>query len=229
VAPRPGVQTRHAATLTAFILASAVTASGSRLGAYAAVLGPVLLLAYYWSEAAFGPSQPSGGPLRMAIGFTLICGALVCFAVALLRTGADAVGDQSRMARVGRWLGYLTIGLLALGATLWWPILFIWPEYGPLAGAPVALGLLSLVGMWLLAGLRAARNTAVPGWARALPLSLLAVVFLIFYMTGSASASPLVVVVLIIFALGWLLLAYAIVRSPGLVVAVPSPDGPTGH
>jgi hypothetical protein len=152
----------------------------NRLGAVAAVIGPTLLLTYYWTEAVFGPSQPNGGPLRMAFGFTLICGALACFAVALLRIRARAGGNSGRAARVGGWLGYFSIGLLMIGALLWWPILFVWPEYGPLAGAPVGLGLLSLMAMWLLVGLRAARNRVFPGWARPLPLSLLAVFCLIF-------------------------------------------------
>ena len=56
-----------------------------RLGVSAAVVGPTLFLAFFWSEAIFGPSQPNGGPLRMALGFTLVTGGLLCFAFALLR------------------------------------------------------------------------------------------------------------------------------------------------
>jgi hypothetical protein len=177
------------------------------------------MLAYYWSEAAFGPSQPHGGPLRMAIGFTLISGALACFALALLRFRARVVDDEDRIARVGTLLGYLAIGLLAIGTVLWWPILFVWPDYGPLAGAPVGLGVLSLLAMWLLVGLRAARDRAFPDWARPLPLSLLGVFCLIFYVTGTASAWPVVVGVVGVFNLGWVLMAYVSFRRVPLEVA----------
>jgi hypothetical protein len=191
----------------------------NRLGAFAALLGPALLLSYYWSEAAFGPSQPNGGPLRMATGFTLITGALVCFAVALLRMRDNALEDHDRVGRFGMWLGYLAIGFLALGTMLWWPVLFVWPEYGPLAGAPVALGAFSLFGMWLLVGLRAARDSKIHRLARLLPLALLGVLCMVFYVTGSASAWPILVVVLTIFALSWVLMAYVIFRPGTQVIA----------
>ena len=194
------------------ILGSAVTPRTDRLGAFAALLGPALLLAYYWSETVFGPSQPDGGPLRMALGFTLITTAFACFAIALLRFLAHAVNEEGSTARAGRWLGYLAIALLAIGTMLWWPVLFVWPEYGPVAGAPVALGVLSLFGMWLVVGLRAARDSRIPGSARLLPLTLLGLVFLVFYVTGSGSASPIVAATLTVFAFGWVLLAYVISR-----------------
>ena len=181
-----------------------------RLGASAAVLGPALLLLYLWSEAAFGPSQPSGGPLRMALGFTLVTGGLLCFAFALLRLHAQAPRDAGRLARLGTVLGFLSMALLAIGSALWWPVLFVWPDLGPLAGAAVGLGTLSLFGSWALLGWRAARQRSLPSWVRPLPLALLLLFFLLLVLTGTTAPWTLVGFVFSAFAVGWSLVAYAI-------------------
>lgn len=181
----------------------------TRLAAFAAAIGPVLLFVYFWSEDAFGPSQPNGGPLRMALGFQLVTGALLCFAIALLRLNAQgSTGD--RAMRLGTLLGYVSVGALVVGSALWWPVLFLWPDFGPVAGAAVALGTLSLFATWLLVGLRALRQHALSSWARRFPIALLAVFFVLLVVSGSGSAWPLVAGVCISFAVGWVLLAYAI-------------------
>ncbi|MEK6208473.1 MAG: hypothetical protein AABM32_12635 [Chloroflexota bacterium] len=180
----------------------------NRVGAAAAVLGPALLFVYYWSEEAFGPSQPNGGPLRGALGIQLITGALICFAIALLRLRAEGLNGDSRTARLSTWLGRLAVGLLLIGSALWWPILFYWPDFGPVAGAPVALGLLTFLGTWFLVGLGPVRERDLFGWARPLPLGLFALFFLLLYVTGTGSSWPVVAAVLGVFSLGWLLLAY---------------------
>lgn len=90
----------------------------NRVGAAAAVLGPALLFVYYWSEEAFGPSQPNGGPLRGALGIQLITGALICFAIALLRLRAERLNGDSRTARLSTWLGRLAVWLLLIGSAL---------------------------------------------------------------------------------------------------------------
>jgi hypothetical protein len=177
------------------------------LGAFAALLGPILLFGYFWSEATFGPSQPNGGPVRMAIGFQLVTGGLICIVIALLCLRAQARGAFSRVDRAGTLLGYLSVVLLAIGSALWWPILLIWPELGPVAGAPVGLGALSFFGAWSVLGLRALGLLVVPAWARPLPLALFALFLLLLYVTGTGSPSPVVVAVFVPFALGWALLA----------------------
>lgn len=95
----------------------------NQIGALAAVLGPALLFAFLWSEATFGPSQPNGGALRMAVGFQLVTGGLICIVIALLRLRAQAQSPGSRLERGGALLGYLAVGLLSVGSALWWPIL----------------------------------------------------------------------------------------------------------
>lgn len=186
----------------------------NQLGALAAILGPALLFAFLWSEATFGPSQPNGGALRMAAGFQLICGAMICMSIALLRLRAEAPTPRSRLERGGILLGYVAVVLLALGSALWWPILLVWPDLGPVAGAPVGLGALSFFGSWSLLGLSALRQDALPGWTRPLPLALFAVFLLILYVTGTASPWALVLAVFAPFALGWALLAHVLWSAP---------------
>lgn len=137
-----------------------------RLGVSAAAVGPALFLLFVWSEAVFGPSQPNGGPLRMALGFSLVTGGLLCFALALLRLHAQAPSGASRPARLGALLGVVSLPLLTIGSALWWPILFVWPDFGSLSGAAVGVGTLSLFGAWMLLGLEAARERTLPTWLR---------------------------------------------------------------
>jgi hypothetical protein len=181
-----------------------------RLGVSAAVVGPILFLAFFWSEAVFGPSQPDGGPLRMALGFTLVTGGLLCFAFALLRLHAQPPNVASRVARLGVLLGFLALVLLAIGTALWWPVLFVWPDLGPLAGAPVGLGALSLFGAWVLLGLEAAQKQSLPSWLRPIPLALLGLFSLLLFVTAMTSPGPLVAAVFVPFATGWILFAYGI-------------------
>src|SRR5687767_12725081 len=166
-----------------------------RLGVSAAVVGPMLLLLFFWSEAVFGPSQPNGGPLRMALGFTLVTGGLLCFALALLRLHAQAPSGASRAARLGGLLGVLSLPLLTIGMALWWPVLFVWPDSGPIAGAAVGIGMLSLLGAWVLLGLEAAQARSLPSWLRPLPLLLLGFFSLLLILTAMTSPFPLVAAV----------------------------------
>jgi hypothetical protein len=182
----------------------------NRLGVSAAVVGPALLLAFFWSEAVFGPSQPNGGPLRMALGFTLVTGGLLCFAFALLRLHAQPPSGAGRATRLGALLGLVSLALLTTGSVLWWPVLFVWPDFGPLAGAPVGMGTLSLFGAWVLLGLEAAQKQSSPRWLRPLPLALLGLFLLLLIVTAMTSPWPLVAAVLAPFVTGWLLLAYGI-------------------
>jgi hypothetical protein len=181
-----------------------------RSGAAAAVVGPTLFLLFLWSEEVFGRSQPNGGPLRMALGFTLVTGGLLCFALALLRLHAQIPGRAAGAARLGAVLGLLSVPLLMVGSALWWPVLFIWPGLGPLAGAPVGLGTLSLLGAWALLGLEAAQEQTWPGWLRPLPLALLGLFSLLLLVTGMTSPWPIVAAVFAPFATGWILFAYGI-------------------
>ena len=181
-----------------------------RVGVSAAVLGPILFLAFLWSEAVFGPSQPNGGPLRMALGFTLVTGGMLCFAFALLRLHAQPPSGASRATRLGVLLGLVSLALLTIGCALWWPILFVRPDLGPLAGAPVGIGMLSLLGAWVLLGLEAAQKQSLPSWLRPLPLALLGLFALLLIVTGMASPGPLVAAVFAPFATGWILFAYGI-------------------
>jgi hypothetical protein len=187
-----------------------------RLSAMAAVIGPALFLAFFWSEAVFGPSQPNGGPLRMALGFSLVSGGMFCFAFTLLWLHEKPPRGASRASRLGALLGLLSIGLLAVGAALWWPILFIWPDLGPLAGAPLGLGMLSLFGAWVLFGLVAAQKQSLPGWMRPLPFALLGLFALLLFVTAMASPWPLLAAVFAPFAAGWILFGYGIWTSAAL-------------
>lgn len=202
-------------------------ASMNRVGAPAAVLGPLLLFVYYWSEETFGPSQPNGGPLRGALGIQLITGALICFAIALLWLHAERHSAGGRTASLTTWLGRIALGFLLIGSALWWPILFLWPDFGPVAGGPVALGTLSLLGTWSLVGLGAVRENRLSTLARSLPLGLFALFFLLLYVTGTGSPWPLVAAVLGLFSLGWLLLAYVMqagrISEPAEATLVASP------
>jgi hypothetical protein len=186
----------------------------NQVGAVAAILGPALLFAFLWSEATFGPSQPNGGALRMAMGFQLILGAMICMVIALLCLRAQAASPGGRLERVGALLGYGAVALLSVGSVLWWPILLVWPDLGPVAGAPVGLGALGFFGAWSLLGLSALRQQARPGWARSLPILLFAVFLLLLYVMGTASPWALVVAVFAPFALGWALLAHVIWSAP---------------
>jgi hypothetical protein len=183
-----------------------------RVGAIACAAGPLLFLVFLVTEAVFGASQPNGGPMRMALGFSLVCAALACLGFALLRLHAQVPSTASRMARIGAALGALSMVLLAIGSALWWPVLFIRPDLGPVAGAPVALGMLSLFGAWLLLGLWSAQQRSLPTWARPLPLALLGLFSLLLFVTGMLSPWPLVAAVFVPFAFGWLLMAYRIWR-----------------
>lgn len=89
------------------------------------------------------------------------------------------------------------------------PSFFIWPDFGPLAGAPVGLGTLSLFGAWVL-GLRAAQKQSLPSWLRPLPLALLGLSCLLLFVTAMTSPWPLVAAVFAPFVTGWILLAYGI-------------------
>jgi hypothetical protein len=195
-----------------------------RLGVSGAAVGPALFLLFFWSEAVFGPSQPNGGPLRMALGFTLVTGGLLCFALALLRLHAQAPSGASRAARLGALLGLLSLPLLTIGSALWWPILFIWPDFGPLAGAPVGIGTLSLFGAWVLLGLEAAQKRSLPTWLRPLPLALLGLFSLLLFVTAMTSPLPLVAAVFAPFMVGWLLLAYGIWSLATLTSRPPAPE-----
>lgn len=177
---------------------------------FAAVVGPVLFLVFFWSEAVFGPSQPNGGPLRMALGFTLNTAGLLCFALALLRLHAQPPRGTSRATRLGALLGLVAVALLAIGSALWWPILFVWPDLGPLAGAPVGVGTLSLFGAWVLLGLEALQKQSLPIWLRPLPLALLGLFCLLLFVVAMTSPWPLVAAVFAPFVTGWILLAYGI-------------------
>lgn len=179
-----------------------------RLAVPAAVVGPALFLAFFWSEAVFGPSQPNGGPLRMALGFTLVSAGLLCFAFALLRLHAQPPTGTGRATRLGALLGLVSVALLTIGSALWWPVLFVWPDLGPLAGAPVGVGTLSLFGAWVLLGLEAARKRSLPIWLRPLPLALLGLFCLLLLVTAVTSPWPLVAAVFAPFVTGWILLAY---------------------
>jgi hypothetical protein len=181
-----------------------------RLGVSAAVLGPAAFMAFFWSEAVFGPSQPNGGPLRMALGFTIVTGGFFCLALALLRLHAQPPRGASRATRLGALLALLSMALLAFGSALWWPILFVLPDLGPLAGAPVGLGMLSLFGAWALLGLEAAQKRSLPSWLRPLPLLLLGLLFLLLVVTGIASPWPVVAAAFAPFATGWILFAYGL-------------------
>jgi len=183
------------------------------IGGLAALLGPVLLFAFLWSEATFGPSQPNGGAARMALGFQIVCGAMICMAIALLGLRAQAPIADSRAERAGVVLGYVAVALLSIGSALWWPILLVWPDLGPVAGAPVGLGALSFFGSWLLLGLGTLRHHLLPRFARPLPLALFALWLLLLYLSGTLSAWPLVVAVFAPFFGGWALLAY-VMLSP---------------
>ena len=181
-----------------------------RVGVSAAVVGPILFLLFFWSEAVFGPSQPNGGPLRMALGFTLVTWGLLCFALALLRLHAQTRGRASGAARLGALLGLFSVPMLMVGSAMWWPVLFVWPDLGPLAGAPVGIGTLSVFGAWVLLGLEAARKQSLPTWLRPLPLALLALFSLLLFVTGMTSPWPIVAAIFIPFALGWILFAYGV-------------------
>jgi hypothetical protein len=194
-----------------------------RLGVSAAVVGPAMFLAFFWGEAVFGPSQPNGGPLRMAVGFTLVTGGLLCFAFALLRLHAQPPSAASRATRLGTLLGLASLALLTIGAALWWPVLFIWPDLGPLAGAPVGLGALSLFGAWVLLGLEAAQKQSLPRWLRPLPLALLGLFSLLLVVTGITSPWPLVAAVFVPFVTGWILFAYGI-WTLATLTSRPAPD-----
>lgn len=196
----------------------------TQIGAPAAVLGPVLLCVYYWSEETFGPSQPNGGALRMALGFQLIAGAMICFTIALLRLQAQRLRAGVRTATLTTWLGRIAVGFLLIGSALWWPILFLWPDLGPAAGALVALGSLSFLATWLLVGLHAARDNRLPTSARSLPLGLFALFFVLLYVTGTVSPWPVVAAVLALLAVGWLLLAYVFpISEPAEAIPVALP------
>jgi len=195
-----------------------------RLGVSAAVVGPTLFLAFFWSEAIFGPSQPNGGPLRMALGFTLVTGGLLCFAFALLQLHAQPPSGASRAARLGALLGLISLALLTIGSALWWPILFVWPDLGPLAGAPVGIGTLSLFGAWVLLGLEAAQKQSLPNWLRPLPLALLGLFSLLLLVTAMTSPAPLVAAVFAPFATGWILFAYGIWSLATLTSRPHTPD-----
>ena len=186
------------------------------LGAWAAVIGPGLLFVYFWSEAVYGPSQPNGGPLRMALGFTLITGGFICFGLALLRLHAQAPNGASRIGRAGTVLGASSLVLLAIGAVLWWPVLFVWPDLGPLAGAPVGLGMLCLFGAWVFLGQRAAQEQSLPSWVRALPLALFVLLVSLLVVLSTASPWPLAAPIFAAFAAGWILVAYRIWRPGAL-------------
>ena len=186
----------------------------------AAAVGPALFLIYFWSEAVFGPSQPNGGPLRMALGFTLVTGGLLCFAFALLRLHAQPPVGKGRATRLGALLGVGSLALLAIGSALWWPILFVWPDLGPLAGAPIGIGTLSLFGAWVLLGLDAAQKPSLPNWLRPLPLALLGLFCLLLLVTAMTSPWPLVAAVFAPFVTGWILLAYGI-RSLATLTSPP--------
>jgi hypothetical protein len=194
------------------------------VGTAACAAGPLLMLLYIATEAVFGASQPNGGPLRMALGFSVVCAGLVCFGLALLRLHAQVPSTPSRIRRAGAALSTLSVGLLVIGSALWWPVLFIRPDLGPLAGAPVGLGVLSLFGAWLLLGLWSSQQRSFPTWARPLPLALLGLFALLLFVTGVLSPWPLVAAVFVPFAFGWLLMAYGIWR----VAAVPAPSQAPG-
>jgi hypothetical protein len=195
-----------------------------RFGVSAAVVGPILFLAFLWSEAVFGPSQPNGGPLRMALGFTLVTGGMICFAFALLRLHAQPPSGASGATRLGVLLGLVALALLTIGCALWWPILFVWPDLGPLAGAPVGIGMLSLFGAWVLLGLEAAQKQSLPSWLRPLPLALLGLFSLLLFVTGMASPGPLVAAIFAPFATGWILFAYGIRNLATLTSRPHTPD-----
>lgn len=185
----------------------------------AAVLGPALFFGFLWSEATFGPSQPNGGALRMAIAFQLACGAMICIVVALLCLRGLAPKRGSRSESAGVLLGYLAVALLSVGSALWWPILLVWPDLGPVAGAPVGLGALGFFGAWSLLGLSAWRQPALTRVARVLPLTLLALFLVLLYVSGSASPWPVVFAAFAPFALGWAVLAYAMLSTSSEVTA----------
>lgn len=195
-----------------------------RLGVLTAVLGPALFLAFLWSEAAFGPSQPNGGPLRMALGFTAVIGGMLCFAFALLRLHAQQPRRADLATRFGALLLLIAVALLAIGSALWWPILFVWPDLGPLAGAAVGMGMLSLFGAWVLLGLEAAQKQSLPTWLRPLPLALLGLFALLLFVTAMTSPGPVVAAVFAPFATGWILFAYGIWSLASLTGRPHAPD-----
>lgn len=118
----------------------------------------LLFVAYGWSEAAFGPSQSYGtsrgapdDPLRVAAGIQLVTAGLFCFAVAMLGL-RPRLG--SRVGHIGAALAYAAMALFVVGSLLWWPLILLRlsTQYGPLAGAPLALGTLCLIGAVILRG-----------------------------------------------------------------------------
>ena len=150
----------------------------------------------------------------MAAGFQLVCGAMICIVIALLRLRAQAPSPGSRLERGGVLLGYVAVVLLAVGSALWWPILLVWPDLGPVAGAPVGLGALCFFGAWSLLGLSALRQHALPSWARPFPLALLALLLLLLYVSGTTSPWPILVATFAPFAMGWAFLAYVMWSAP---------------
>lgn len=188
-----------------------------RLRGRAALLGLALLFAYGWSEATFGPSQTYGTPnevpvepLRVAAAIQLVNGALLCFAVALLGLRARTLSGARRLERVGTALGLLAVALLLVGSALWWPIILlrVGDRFGLVAGAPVALGMLALFGSWILLGLHELREDGLPSWARPIPLALLGLALILFYLLSTRSPWTLIAAVFAPFALGWIALAY---------------------
>jgi hypothetical protein len=149
----------------------------------------------------------------MALGFQMACGAMICMAIALLGLRAQAPSAGSRPERAGVLLGYVAVALLSIGSALWWPILLVWPDLGPVAGAPVGLGALSFFGAWLLLGLGASRQDSLPSFARPVPFALFALWLLLLYLTSSVSPWPLVVAVFAPFLGGWALLAYVMLSD----------------
>lgn len=188
-----------------------------RLRGRAALLGLALLFVYGWSEATFGPSQTYGTPneapvepLRQAAAIQLVNGALLCFAVALLGLRVRTPSEARRLERVGTALVLLAAALLLVGSALWWPIILlrVGDRFGPVAGAPVALGTLALFGAWILLGVHEFREEGFPSSARPIPLALLVVALILFYLLGTRSPWPLIAAVFAPFALGWIALAY---------------------
>ncbi|HEV8655303.1 MAG TPA: hypothetical protein VGR85_07330 [Candidatus Limnocylindria bacterium] len=146
----------------------------------------------------------------MALGFTLVIGGLACFAFALLRLHAQPPSGAGRASRLGALLGLVSVALLAIGSVMWWPILFVWPHLGPLAGASVGIGSLSLFGAWVLLGLEAAQKRSLPNWLRPLPLALLGLFCLLLFAAAMTSPWPLLAAVFVPFVTAWILFAYGL-------------------